>query len=424
MSTREQTYRLNINENNKKKENNLSHKNNKNLINYWDKKKQKSEAKLDKIRKELYNKEFNEIRKTPRINSNSKKIVKKILLSNDNEKVNVNKNDTEIENLNSNRTNLNNKICLTDYNTIFSNRMNRNYNRPQTLKKGIKKLNFQNKTKPIIKEEKKSNFYGYIRYDPVKVNDVRHKVHNLFDSLSKNDSYQKLYENYINYKNNSLQHPIEQFSEINNNKQVQQLPINPNNEYEKNIQNINDNSKPKMISNDINNNLNINSNIEQNKINDEISNENKYEYNDNFLNNPNLNNVNKPIEVPKIEILNNNDITNEKIKPLIDVKNSNNSSKTLNKRNDDLQKFILFTNNLNFPYNIPKQETNKNKTPYEKPKVQINLNNNLHGEDINLNDYQIQKYIKINENNVYPKTISKDKILSKNFIINDVNKKN
>ena len=392
MSTREQTYRPNINENNKKKENNYSYSNNKNLINYWDKKKEKSEAKLDKIRKELYNKEFNEIRKTPRINSNSKKIVKRILYTNEN----VNKNDSGIKNLNSKRRNSNNKICITDYNTIFSNRINRNYNKPQTLKKGIKKLNFQNKTKPIIKE-----------------------VHNIFDSKSKNDSYQKLYENYIYYKNNSSPHPIEQFSLINNHKQVQQLSNNQKNEYEKNIQKINNDNKSKMNSNDINTNLyNNNNNVEENKNNDELSNQNKYEYNVNNLNNPNLNNVNKPIEVPNIDMLNNNNITNEKIKPLIDVKKINNSSRTLNKRNDDLQKFILFANNLNFPYNIPKQETNKNKTPYEKPKVQINLNNK-NGEDINLNDYQLQQYIKINENNVYPKTISKDMILSKNYIIND-----
>ena len=415
MSTREQTYRPNINENNKKKENNYSYSNNKNLINYWDKKKEKSEAKLDKIRKELYNKEFNEIRKTPRINSNSKKIVKRILYTNEN----VNKNDSGIKNLNSKRRNSNNKICITDYNTIFSNRINRNYNKPQTLKKGIKKLNFQNKTKPIIKEEKKSNFYGYLRYDPIKVDDVRHKIHNIFDSKSKNDSYQKLYENYIYYINNSSPHPIEQFSVINNHKQVQQLSNNQKNEYEKNIQNINNDNKSKMNSNDINTNLyNNNNNVEENKNNDELSNQKKYEYNVNNLNNPNLNNVNKPIEVPNIDMLNNNNITNEKIKPLIDVKKINNSSRTLNKRNDDLQKFILFANNLNFPYNIPKQETNKNKTPYEKPKVQINLNNK-NGEDINLNDYQLQKYIKINENNVYPKTISKDMILSKNYIIND-----
>ena len=415
MSTREQTYRPNINENNKKKENNYSYSNNKNLINYWDKKKEKSEAKLDKIRKELYNKEFNEIRKTPRINSNSKKIVKRILYTNEN----VNKNDSGIKNLNSKRRNSNNKICITDYNTIFSNRINRNYNKPQTLKKGIKKLNFQNKTKPIIKEEKKSNFYGYLRYDPIKVDDVRHKIHNIFDSKSKNDSYQKLYENYIYYKNNLSPHPIEQFSLINNHKQVQQLSNNQKNEYEKNIQNINNDNKSKMNSNDINTNLyNNNNNVEENKNNDELSNQKKYEYNVNNLNNPNLNNVNKPIEVPNIDMLNNNNITNEKIKPLIDVKKINNSSRTLNKRNDDLQKFILFANNLNFPYNIPKQETNKNKTPYEKPKVQINLNNK-NGEDINLNDYQLQKYIKINENNVYPKTISKDMILSKNYIIND-----
>ena len=414
MSTREQTYRPNINENNKKKENNYSYSNNKNLINYWDKKKEKSEAKLDKIRKELYNKEFNEIRKTPRINSNSKKIVKRILYTNEN----VNKNDSVIKNLNSKRRNSNNKICITDYNTIFSNRINRNYNNPQTLKKGIKKLNFQNKTKPIIKEEKKSNFYGYLRYDPIKVDDVRHKIHNIFDSKSKNDSYQKLYENYIYYKNNSSRHPIEQFSVINNHKQVQQLSNNQKNEYEKNIQNINNDNKSKMNSNDINTNLYNNNNVEENKNNDELSNQNKYEYNVNNLNNPNLNNVNKPIEVPNIDMLNNNNITNEKIKPLIDVKKINNSSRTLNKRNDDLQKFILFANNLNFPYNIPKQETNKNKTPYEKPKVQINWNNK-NGEDINLNDYQLQKYIKINENNVYPKTISKDMILSKNYIIND-----
>ena len=420
MSTREQTYRINTNENNKKKEKNSSYTKNKNLLNYWDKKKEKSKSKLDKIRKELYNKEFNEVRKTPRINSNSKKIVKKILYINEN----VNKNNSEIKNLNINKSNSNNKICLTDYNTIFSNRMKKNFNRPQTLKKGINHLNFQNKSKPIIKEEKKNNFYGYLRYDPDKVNDVRHKVHNIFDSKSKNDSYRKLYENYVHYKNTLSQNPINQNSEINNNKEIQKISNDSNDEYENDIHNINENNKPKIILNDINNNLyNNNNNIEENKIKDEISNQNKIECNnDNYLNNPNLNNVNKPIEVPKIEILNNN-ITNDKIKPLIDVKKNNNLTRIVNKRNDDLQKFILFTNNLNFPYNIPQKETKRIKTTYQKPKVQINLNNN-DGQDINLNDYHIEKYIKINENNVYPKTISKDIILSNNFIINDVNKKN
>ena len=65
----------------------------------------------------------------------------------------------------------------------------------------------------------------------------------------------------------------------------------------------------------------------------------------------------------------------------------------VNKRNDDLQKFILFTNNLNFPYNIPQKETKRIKTTYQKPKVQINLNNN-DGQDINLNDYQYTKIYK------------------------------
>ena len=83
------SYRINS-YNQIKKYENSSYTKNKNLLDFWDKKERKSQQKLEKIRQELYDKKYSELRKTPKINLKSKKIVSKILNNKENNKNNVN----------------------------------------------------------------------------------------------------------------------------------------------------------------------------------------------------------------------------------------------------------------------------------------------------------------------------------------------
>ena len=77
------SYRINS-YNQIKKYENSSYTKNKNLLAFWDKKERKSQQKLEKIRQELYDKKYSELRKTPKINLKSKKIVSKILKNKEN----------------------------------------------------------------------------------------------------------------------------------------------------------------------------------------------------------------------------------------------------------------------------------------------------------------------------------------------------
>ena len=85
------SYRINS-YNQIKKYENASYTKNKNLLAFWDKKERKSQQKLEKIRQELYDKKYSELRKTPKINLKSKKIVSRLLNNKENNNsINVNK---------------------------------------------------------------------------------------------------------------------------------------------------------------------------------------------------------------------------------------------------------------------------------------------------------------------------------------------
>lgn len=406
--------------NNIKKVEKKSYTGNKALINYWNEKNKKSEEKEEKIRKEIYDKQYSEMRETPKIDLNSKKIVKKILRNKPSENIN----NSEIKSINSVRSYSNHKVCLTDYSNIFSNRNKDEYNlRPHTLRKVNRNLNNKIKiktTKPIIKNEKNINHFGYLKYDPVKVNEVRHKVHEIFDSKCKNNTNQQISDSYYNYinktpynvKSNNNDNQIHSLIELNYNNEK----VNPNINYlkEKTEQNKNIDNHQENISN-INEEKKINDKLEEINNNDnENKNEKLTEHNLNTEmekeeNIKNINSetqiINKPIEVPKVEVLNNKNnprIENEEIKKINNDQNENN--RTLNKRSNDLKKFILFANNLNFPLNISKPEESRNiaKFFYQKP----NSNNENQFLNFELNN---KKFLKINDNNIYPKIRPKPK---------------
>jgi hypothetical protein len=68
---------------------------------------------------------------------------------------------------------------------------------------------------------------------------------------------------------------------------------------------------------------------------------------------------NKPIEVPEMEILKNVNFKKNYINKNQNLFPKSNSSITINKRNDDLNKFILFANNLYIPKNKNKGKNKK-----------------------------------------------------------------
>ena len=465
---------------------NRNYTNNVNLKQYWEKKNKKSQQKIESIKRERYEKEYGEIRKTPKIDQNSQKIINRLL----NEQKRFSQNNSNYNNI---TTQNNNKSFLTDYNDLYYNRkINTQLNsRPQTAKKPIRPLITEIKYKPIIKNES-DYFHGYLMYDQEKVNDVRNKFHNYLNSQyqnRRNDEFSKISENYYNYRDNkssskSVNIPSEY---INNQSKIQRIVpsynkiINNNNSNEftnnqnekKNSQNYkNNNNKKKEINNNVINQKykinqkDITSNYSTNKnsmksfpqnIGSTMPTSNRGNQYQSYFNKPSktyeINNNNFNINEY------NNSRGNTRIILEQNNKNNNNNS-TINRRTDDLKKFMLFTENLNVPiYNEKKNKNNNKKNNY-----QSNNNNNqqitfhnpktlnskiknqqssilkkskelsvpnpeMPNSDINIQNNKVNyKYkenhnIEYNENN-FPKKLTKEMILSNGFVINEINKDN
>ena len=476
---------------------NVTYSNKRNKKNYWDDKKKKSQEKFDMIKKERYNKEYGEIRKTPKIDENSQKIVSRLLNKNEkNSYLNTNNNIT---------TQYNNKSYFTDYNEPYNIKSNiKVKSRPQTAKKSnVKPLITDIKYKPVIKDDNNDFFYGYVKYDQDKVNDVRNKYHNYLNSQLKNhrndnDEFARISENYFYYKDNRYSNKtVNVPSELNeNNHRIQRIiPIgidkknniinNNNINYNKIINNNNKYKKENYIDKSKINDINIkndNENINQNEYDiEKINNNENYNIKGNISNYPtniqsniastamlsiqqNVGSTmptsnrgqnqqyqtffNKPIKPQEMKNNNSNNLEYKERNNHIILEQNNNS--TINRRTDDLKKFMIFTDNLNLP--IHKEKQNKSNSN-NKVKQQVFFNNqkfNIHNRNqqssilkknkiiqnksessknekrnidkkINNKNKDINNYIELHENN-FPNKITKEMILANGFVIHEINK--
>ena len=475
---------------------NVTYSNKRNITNYWDDKKKKSQQKFDMIKRERYEKEYGEIRKTPKIDENSQKIVSRLLNKNDkNSHLNTNYN-------NNITTQYNNKSYYTDYNEPYNIKYNiKVKSRPQTAKKSnVKPLVTDTKYKPVIKDDKNDFFYGYVKYDQDKVNDVRNKYHNYLNSQLKNhrndnDEFARLTENYYHYKENKYSSKTVNIpSELNENYQKIQriIPIginnkndfinNNNNNYNKIKENLIEKPKKEEINN-------INDNIIQNEydINDNYINNEKYNIKENISNYPtniqskipsnitstamlsiqqNIGSTmptskrdqhqqyqtffNKPIKNQEMKYNNSNSNNLEYKERNNRIILEQNSNSTINRRTDDLKKFMLFTDNLNIPVHKEKKSKNnssnkvKQQVLFNNPKLNnhnriqqssilkknkiiSNKSENSKNETRNTDKKNnnkikdIDNYIELLENN-FPKKITKEMILSNGFVIHEINK--
>ena len=127
-----------------------------------------------------------------------------------------------------------------------------------------------------------------------------------------------------------------------------------------------------------------------------------------------------------------------------------NSNSTINRRTDDLKKFMLFTDNLNIPVHKEKKSKNnssnkvKQQVLFNNPKLNnhnriqqssilkknkiiSNKSENSKNETRNTDKKNnnkikdIDNYIELLENN-FPKKITKEMILSNGFVIHEINK--
>ncbi len=353
LSAQSNPYRINILNKNKKYEN-ISYTNNKDLLAYWEKKKIKSNEKLEKIKQELYNKENGEIRNTPIISSNSKKIINRILKNNENNYLNSFSNQSAI----SMRNFLNyKKFCFTDNNTGFFNKYN-NYNIKQNNVKKEKNIIIKKiQNNPVIKKENIKNTLGYQKSTHIKIINNREKKNHKFNNKSKEKNHQHNHDNnYFFFKRNFSNPYIISYTYNNTNKIHSLLQnnsvnqkVNSNNDKMKQEEiNFSKDNQEKNVKNNIKLNFNNskNQNKSQSKINENRKNDNSY-----FRN--------KPIEVPEMEILKNVNFKKNYINKNQNLFPKSNSSITINKRNDDLNKFILFANNLYIPKNKNKGKNKK-----------------------------------------------------------------
>ena len=377
-----------------KKYENSSYTKNKNLLDFWDKKERKSQQKLEKIRQELYDKKYSELRKTPKINLKSKKIVSKILNNKENNKNNVN--PILLKSF------LINKTSLTDCD-FYSNKKKKNANiRIHSLRKNINSNN-ENNIKPIIQEKQKNI---YLRDNNIKVNPTKEKVHNIFNSKVDIKPYKKSSNNYFYYKNLSVGNQIQSY-EDNNNKIHSDIIYNPYKQRKNNI-NKDNNSKSngtKLINKE---SKNFSNNIDFKTEKDTNNNiQNKSLHSTEEIKSNNLNESNK---ISKIYELNSRNKKKEKYC-------KSNSIDTLKRRNEDLNQFILFTNNLFGNDNNKNQEKQKMKNEIKEVK-----NKEIENKNEKKSKNEVIKENKPEEKmiNYFPKSITKEMILSNNFVINDI----
>ena len=279
----------------------------------WEERNKKLEKKFEKICKERYDKEFGEIRNTPKIDKRSKKIIHYL------EK----KNQQNKKNYNSSQTNNIDNNTFIEYYKIFNNRKNKynNFTSPD-IKKPVKKISNKIKNDIKNKEEFKNddkNYFNSINYEDEKFNNTSNKFHlnnnsrNFQDNKNKSETF---FDKYYFSKNKEY---FNKSHSLNNCLLNKIIPI---------------------IDKDAN------------KTNDILENYS----NKNIISSCKHLNLNKYYLDKKIK-----NKPNQKNNYIINLKKAN---AIINRRINDLKKFMLFTNNIEIKKE--KEKINEIKYPFEK----------------------------------------------------------
>ena len=276
-----------------------------------------------------------------------------------------------------------NKTYLTDYQSTF-NKRNKNIKNVNPIK--INFETFNKNYKPIIKiENGYENYVNYKQYDRKKIFEVRNKVHDYLTS----ELHKKVKS--IDYISSRFNTNYSNFNEIND----------INNYFENNHFNY-ENNQINIIYKDSNNNNNNYSNDNNNII--DVENKSNFVYS---------------------ERKNDKNVFNKKNNVLIQ-NNNKFKSKDFNERNDDLKKFLNFTDSISSPVSIRKNTIliQQNKDSFDNKNKIKEKKINLKYSNPKLLKYQRLKFNlkRIKSNNKKPsKTNSNNNInMNKKEIINNV----
>ncbi len=284
-----------------------------NIIIDWEERNKKLEKKFEKICKERYDKEFGEIRSTPKIDKRSKKIIN--YLEKKNQQNNKNYNSSQTNNIDNN--------TFIEYYKIFNNRKNKynNFTSP-VIKKPIKKIS--NKIK----------------------NDIKNKEE------FKNDD--KNYFNSINYEDEKFYNKINKFHLNNNSRNFQENKNKSETFFDKYYFSKNKEyfNKSHSLSNCLLNKIIPIIDKDTNKTNENLENYS----NKNIISSCKHLNLNKYYLDKKIK-----NKPNQKNNYIINLKKAN---AIINRRINDLKKFMLFTNNIEIKKE--KEKINEIKYQFEK----------------------------------------------------------
>ena len=274
-----------------------------------------------------------------------------------------------------------NKTYLTDYQNTF-NKRNKNIKNVNPIK--INFETFNKNYKPIIKNDNGyENYINYKQYDRKKIIEVRNKVHDYLTS----ELHKKVKS--IDYISSRFNTNYSNFNEIND---IDNYLRNNNHE----------NNQINIIYKD-NNNMNNNYSNDKNNIIDVVNKSN----------------------VVHTERKNDRNVFKKKNNVLIH-NNNKYKSKDFNERNDDLKKFLNFTDNLSTPVSIRKNSLSnqKNKDSYDNTKKIKEKKINLKYSNTKLKYQKLKFNLKrIKSNNKKPsKTNSNNNInMNKKAIINNAN---
>ena len=293
----------------------------------WEERNKKLEKKFEKICKERYDKEFGEIRSTPKIDKRSKKIIN--YLEKKNQQNNKNYNSSQTNNIDNN--------TFIEYYKIFNNRKNKynNFTSPD-IKKPVKKISNKIKNDIKNKEEFKNddkNYFNSINYEDEKFNNTSNKFHlnnnsrNFQDNKNKSETF---FDKYYFSKNKEYFNKSHSLNNCLLNKIIPIIDKDTN----KTNENLENYSNKNIISSC--KHLNLNKYYLDKKI------------------------KNKP---------------NQKNNYIINLKKAN---AIINRRINDLKKFMLFTNNIEikkekekineFKYQFEKQNKLQKSSILKKPK--------------------------------------------------------
>ena len=275
-----------------------------------------------------------------------------------------------------------NKTYLTDYQKTFSKR-NKNIKNINPMK--INSEIFNKNYKPIIKiDNGYDNYVNYKQYDRKKIIEVRNKVHDYLTS----ELHKKVKS--IDYISSRFNYNYSNFNEINDiNNYLKNNDFNYKNEQINNIYKDNNIYK-------VNNNIEDNNNIE----------ENNNIYNHHSNNNFDIDNKSNVIYS---ERKNDKNIFNKNNNVLIH-NNNKFKSKDFNERNDDLKKFLNFTDKISTPVSINKNTNSiqRNKDSFENKKKINEKKMNLKYSNPKLSNYPKLKFNlkRIKSNNKKPSKVN------------------